>query len=102
MKISIKNLKDRKTFDVDVEPTSTADDVKAAVEKQTGVGKTSQRLVFGGKPLRDDTDDSSTVPVELVSPLPLRSDKDDPESIISPPAVSLAVVLPTTSATSAV
>ena len=34
MKISIKNIKDRKTFDIDVEPTFTAADVKAKVEAQ--------------------------------------------------------------------
>ena len=54
MKISIRNLKDRKTFDFDVEPTHTVDDVKYEIEKQSGVAKGSQRLVFGGKPLRDD------------------------------------------------
>ena len=53
MIIHIKNLKDRKTFDVDVTPNSTADDVKFAVEKQCGVAPSSQRLVFGGRPLKD-------------------------------------------------
>ena len=53
MIIHIKNLKDRKTFDVDVTPNSTADDVKFAVEKQCGVTPSSQRLVFGGRPLKD-------------------------------------------------
>ena len=53
MKISIKNIKDRKTFDIDVEPTFTAADVKAKVEAQEGMPANAQRLIFGGKPLRD-------------------------------------------------
>ena len=54
MIIHIKNLKDRKTFDVDVTPNSTADDVKFAVEKQCGVTpKFASALVFGGRPLKD-------------------------------------------------
>ena len=53
MIIHIKSLKDRKTFDVEVTPQSTADDIKDAVEKQSGIARVTQRLVFGGRPLRD-------------------------------------------------
>ena len=53
MIIHVKNLKDRKTFDVQIGPTATTDDVKVAVEQQSGVAPIAQRLVFGGKPLRD-------------------------------------------------
>ena len=53
MIIHVKNLKDRKIFDVNVESTATTDDVKAAVEQQAGVNPIAQRLVFAGEPLRD-------------------------------------------------
>ena len=53
MIIHVKNLKDRKTFDVNIEPTATTDDVKSAIEQQMGVAPSAQRLVFGGKPPRD-------------------------------------------------
>ena len=46
MIIHVKNLKDRKTFDINCTPTQTADDIKAEVEKQAGVPPSAQRLVF--------------------------------------------------------
>ena len=53
MKITIRNLKDRKTFDIDVQPTSTAADMKDLIESHEGLPANSQRLVFGGKPLKE-------------------------------------------------
>ena len=53
MKINIKSLKDRKTFSIDVQPTFDAADVKAVIEREQDVPASAQRLVFGGKPLRD-------------------------------------------------
>lgn len=55
MKINIKSLKDRKTFEIDVQPTFDAADVKQIIEKEQGIPASSIRLVFGGKPLRDGT-----------------------------------------------
>ena len=54
MKISVKSLKDRKTFDVEVQHTMTAADVKGVIESQEGVPANAQRLVFSGRPLKDD------------------------------------------------
>ena len=53
MKITIRNLKDRKSFDIDVQPAMTAAHVKSLIEEQEGVPANSQRLVFGGRPLKD-------------------------------------------------
>ena len=53
MKINIKSLKDRKTFSIDVQPTFDAGDVKQVIERELNLPATAQRLVFGGKPLRE-------------------------------------------------
>ena len=53
MIIHVKSLKDRKTFDVEVQPNFTADLVKDAIAKQIDAPPNGMRLVFGGKPLRD-------------------------------------------------
>ena len=53
MKINIKSLKDRKTFSIEVRPTFDASDVKRVIEQEQSLPASSQRLVFGGKPLRD-------------------------------------------------
>ena len=53
MKLHIKSIKTRKTFTIDVPQGVTAADVKSAIERQEDIPVSSQRLVFGGKPVRE-------------------------------------------------
>ena len=55
MQIYIKNLKDRKTFQISIEQHGNAQDLKAAIERAEGIPADSQRLIFSGKPLREGT-----------------------------------------------
>ena len=53
MHINIKSLKDRKTFSINVQPTFDSGDVKRVIEQEQNLPASAQRLVFGGKPIRD-------------------------------------------------
>ena len=53
MKLHIKSIKTRKTFTIDVPQGVAAADVKSAIERQEDIPVSSQRLVFGGKPVRE-------------------------------------------------
>ena len=53
MEITIKSLKDRKTFQVALNTDDTLDELRAAIEKAQDVPANSQKLVFGGKTLRE-------------------------------------------------
>ena len=52
IKIHVRHIKERKVFDVQVDPSQSMDAVKAAVEAQSGLEQSVQHLVFKGKPLR--------------------------------------------------
>ena len=49
--VHVKNLKDRKTYDIKIERTQYADDIKAELEKQADIPMNAQRLVFAGRPM---------------------------------------------------
>ena len=54
MKVSIKNLKTSKTFDVALgEEPASVEQLKQAIQDREGIEVASQRLVFKGKTLRD-------------------------------------------------
>ena len=52
IRIHVRHIKERKVFDVQVDPSQSMDAVKAAVEAQSGLEQSVQHLVFKGKPLR--------------------------------------------------
>ena len=52
--IHVKHIQERKTFDVQVEPTQSVDVLKDAIAAQSGLEQSTQHLVFKGKPLRSD------------------------------------------------
>ena len=52
MQIFIKNIKDRKTFPIEITADDRVEEVKLAIEAAQGVAPGTQRLVFGGKTLK--------------------------------------------------
>lgn len=53
MLVFVKSV-DGSTITLDVDPTSTTSYVKSLIQAKRGIPADDQRLVFGGKPLRDD------------------------------------------------
>ena len=53
MQLHIKSLKDRRTFTIEISPSADAAQLKAVIEQKQGVREVTQRLVFGGRPLKD-------------------------------------------------
>ncbi len=52
MQIFVRAL-NGKTITLDVEPSSTVEEVKTAIENKEGIPPRVQRLVFGGKEMTD-------------------------------------------------
>jgi hypothetical protein len=53
MQITIRSLKDRNNFTVEVKHGDTVDELKGAIAAQTGTSPDAMRLVFGGRTLPD-------------------------------------------------
>ena len=53
MQLNVKNIKDRKTWTVEVKPEDCVGDLKIVIETATGFAPAAQRLVFKGKGLKE-------------------------------------------------
>ena len=53
MQITIRSIKDSRSFPVDAPPDALVAELKAKVEAMSGIPASEQRLIFGGKTLRE-------------------------------------------------
>ena len=53
MQITIRSIKDRRSFPVDAPPDALVEELKVKVEAASGIPASEQRLIFSGKTLRE-------------------------------------------------
>ena len=53
MQITIRSIKDRRSFPVDAPPDALVEELKVKVEAASGIPASEQRLIFSGQTLRE-------------------------------------------------